>query len=138
MRRWLIWFGIWLSVSPLLQADDLMIRWISERKWDELPSHFADHTYLELEKNFGNFDSIHVSLSGKNELLYKVKYKNYAEVGNIIYNQENSRYSKLAIINQIITMIEIKEMIIPQKVVTGLCCVIILITNPARRPTERR
>lgn len=101
MRRWLIWFGIWFSICPFLQANDLMIRWISERKWDELPSHFADQTYLELEKNFGNFDSIQVSPSGKNELLYKVKYKNYAEVGNITYNHDNSRYSKLSIINQI-------------------------------------
>lgn len=92
---------MWLILSFFLRSDDLMIKLISEKRWEELPSLFTDDTYLGLEKAFQNSDSIHIAPSGKNELLYKVKFKNYAEIGNITFTHENTRYSRLAIVNQV-------------------------------------
>ncbi len=101
MRRSIVWLGMWLMLSSLLRSDDLMIKLISEKRWEELPALFTDDTYRSLKKAFQNFVSVHIVPDGKNELQYKVKFKNYAEIGNITFNRENSRYGQLAIVNQI-------------------------------------
>ena len=101
MRRSVILLGMWLTLSFLLQSDDQIIKLISEKRWEELPSLFADETYRNLEKTFQNSDSVHIAPNGKDELLYKVKFRNYAEIGNITYNHTNNRYCQLAIVNQV-------------------------------------
>ncbi len=101
VKKFLIALALaWGLGAPLL-ANEQLIQLISNKRWSELPSLFGDATYKSLEVYFKEATAMHLQSVNKNELLYKAKFKEYAEIGSIMYSVDNQRLVKLSIGKQV-------------------------------------
>jgi hypothetical protein len=90
-----------IQFSLLLPAQELLTNLITQKKWPELAAVFADNSYTPLENYFGGAQSIQFVEQQANRFVYKVKYADFAEVGNLSFSKENNLYALLKIDIQI-------------------------------------
>jgi hypothetical protein len=104
MKKVLLLCGLaWLVFFQLQAdgADEQLIKLISEKKWADLVPLFQDDSYSVLEVYFQNFLTIEFVVAQSNQLIYKAKFKDYAEIGNLSFSKENNLFAKLKIGNHI-------------------------------------
>ena len=99
----LLIFGIHLS------ADEHLAQRVANRQWGELSREFSDNSWKKLRAYFENSLSVRFVTYLTPKLTYKAKFKNYAEIGTLIYEKKNNRYSSLKITNQIKPLIFIEN-----------------------------
>ena len=84
-----------------LFAQDPLIRLLAEKKWAELSAVFADSSFSVLENYFAKAQSIECVELQANQFVYKVKYADFAEIGNLSFGKQGDLYAQLKIENQI-------------------------------------
>jgi hypothetical protein len=92
--------SITLFSFPLF-TQELLVNLISGKKWPELAAVFADKSYASLENYFAAAQSIEFVELQTNQFVYKAKYADFAEIGNLSFSKENNLYARLKIDNQI-------------------------------------
>jgi hypothetical protein len=85
----------------LLPAPELLTSLIAAKKWSALAAVFADSSYTSLENYFDRAQSIEFVELQTNQFVYKAKYKDFAEIGNLSFSKETNLYTRLKIENQI-------------------------------------
>ncbi len=90
-----------ILISGSLFSSEELALLISQHKWDRLAAVFSDESHITLEKYFKDSLSIKFVTYNINQLTYKAKFENYAEIGTITYEKKDKKYYKLEILNQI-------------------------------------
>jgi len=91
---------IFIFISPIYSTNRLK-NIISEKEWNGLPQIFSDNSYTLLEDYFNKVEYIKFVGHGSKKITYRAKFTKYAEVGVIIFNKKDKKFSNLSIINQI-------------------------------------
>lgn len=91
---------IFILVSPIYSTNRLK-NIISKKQWKELPQIFSDNSYTVLEDYFNKVECIKFVGYTSNKITYRAKFTKYGEVGVIIFNKKDKKFSNLSITNQI-------------------------------------
>ena len=99
-NKFLFIYLILILISPIYSSDGLK-NIISKKQWNELPAIFSDNSYTILEDYFDKVECIKFIGHTSKKITYRAKFLKYGEVGVIIFNKKDKKFSNLSIINQI-------------------------------------
>ena len=99
-NRFLFIYLILILISPIYSTNRLKDT-ISKKQWNELPQIFSDNSYTVLEDYFNKVERIKFIGHVSNKITYRAKFTKYGEVGVIVFNKKDKKFSNLSIINQI-------------------------------------
>lgn len=101
MKRILTLLFLLVFASSLFSSEPL-VNILSMKDWSSLEQHFTDDSYHTLRKHFAEAKEIKLTTYvNEDKLTYRVKFNISAELGTIVYEYENGKYSKLKIVNTI-------------------------------------
>jgi hypothetical protein len=95
MKKYLL---IWLLVlcgSRLAFAQENLEKAIKDKDWPALAAQFSDQTHQQLADYFDECLGVGFSLLRQDNLMYFARFREFAEIGEISYEQENGKYRQL-------------------------------------------
>jgi hypothetical protein len=95
MKKYLL---IWLLVlcgSRLAFAQENLEKVIKDKDWPALAAQFSDQTHQQLANYFDECLGVGFSLLRQDNLMFFARFREFAEIGEISYEQENGKYRQL-------------------------------------------
>jgi hypothetical protein len=89
---------IWLLILCGLQlafAQETLETTIKNKDWPALAAQFSDQTHQQLAVYFKECLGVGFSLLRQNNLMYFARFREFAEIGEISFEQENNKYRGL-------------------------------------------
>jgi hypothetical protein len=89
---------IWLLVlcgSRLAFAQENLEKAIKDKNWTALAAQFGDQTHQQLADYFEECLGVGFSLLRQDNLMFFARFREFAEIGEISYEQENGKYRQL-------------------------------------------
>jgi len=89
--------ALWLlaALVSAAWAQDPLIEHIEKKQWHEIPPLFMDSSYQILQSYFDPVVTIRFISLKSNKIVYRAKFRDYAEVGTIAFETIDGHYHKL-------------------------------------------
>ena len=95
MKKWLLVLLLCLVSLQLVIAQEALETAIRNKDWPALAAQFDDQTHQQLAEYFKECQGVGFSLLRQNDLMYFVRFRNFAEIGEITFTSENGKYRQL-------------------------------------------
>jgi len=76
-------------------AQENLEKAIKDKDWPALAAQFSDQTHQQLADYFAECLGVGFSLLRQDNLMYFARFREFAEIGEISYEQENGKYRRL-------------------------------------------
>ncbi len=92
----LIWLLIWCG-AQMASAQETLETAIRNKDWPALAAQFGDATHQQLAVYFKDCQGVGFSVLRQDDLMFFARFRDFAEIGEITYKQENGKYTQLSL-----------------------------------------
>jgi hypothetical protein len=95
MKKRLIALFLILAGAGLALASDPLATAIQKKDWPALAALFSDETHQQLVAYFNDCQGVGFNLLRPDDLMFFVRFRDFAEIGELTFVYENGRYRQL-------------------------------------------